>query len=343
MQHVFAPSDSDTPAGFVFDCALPGIRLDRCVAAHMAHMDREAPARSPAASRTQVAAWIRAGHVQVDGAVVTRPAQRLAAGARIRVTPPPVVSARPQAQALPLRVVYEDSDIIVIDKHAGMVVHPAPGHRSDTLVNALLAHCGRDLSGIGGVRRPGIVHRLDRDTSGLIAVAKHDRAHQGLAVQFAAHSASRTYRALVFGVPHPLAGTLEQPIGRHPRHRRKMAVYGLGGKPAFTRYETLVASGIVAAMLRCELRTGRTHQIRVHLSALGYPVIGDILYGSAGLCRRMVRDAGERSVALGVALRGVSRQMLHAESLRLRHPVSGSELCFCAPLPADFCAVMDHL
>ena len=237
-----------------------------------------------------------------------------------------------------LNVVFEDSALIVIDKPSGLTVHPAPGQADGTLVNALLAHCGDDLSGIGGVKRPGIVHRIDKDTSGLLVVAKSDMAHAGLAAQFAAHSVDRAYVAVCFGEPVPPVGRVEGAIGRHPVDRKRMAVRPAGkGKPAITHYRTLVAYR-GASQIECRLETGRTHQIRVHMSHIGHPLIGDPVYG---------RGRGARLAALSEAGRQVARQFprqaLHAGLLGFAHPITGKRMSFDSPLPADLSALVRTL
>ncbi|HEY1300288.1 MAG TPA: RluA family pseudouridine synthase, partial [Stellaceae bacterium] len=244
----------------------------------------------------------------------------------------------PAAQAIDLDIRYEDAHLIVIDKPAGLVVHPAPGNPDGTLVNALIAHCGDSLLGIGGVRRPGIVHRLDKDTSGLIVAAKTEAAHQGLSRDFARRRIDRAYAALVWGVPSPAAGEITGNIGRSPLNRKKMAVLVSGkGKDAVTRYRVERAFGDVAALVECRLGTGRTHQIRVHLAARGHPLIGDSLYGG-----RRARTAG-RGTELAVEIVHFRRQALHAKRLGFSHPVDGRRLEFDSPLPAELHALFTAL
>jgi 23S rRNA pseudouridine1911/1915/1917 synthase len=229
-----------------------------------------------------------------------------------------------------LAIVYEDDDLIVVDKPAGMVVHPAPGNPDRTLVNALIAHCGASLSGIGGERRPGIVHRLDKDTSGLIVAAKNDLAHRALAADFAARRIERLYQAVVWGIPVPREGEIEGAIGRHPVNRKRMAVVKRGGKSALTRYRVIRALGPGASLVQCQLATGRTHQIRVHLAAAGYPLLGDPVYGRETAERRSRLSAAGRA-----ALAGFHRQALHAGTLGFSHPRTGERLHFESALPAD--------
>ncbi len=307
------------------DASAVGQRLDRLLSTALQFL-----------SRTRLKALLQDGMVSADGRPVSDPAYRVQAGQRFTVRVPEAAPAEPAAQPLPLAIVYEDDQVVVIDKPAGLVVHPAPGSPDSTLVNALIAHCGESLSGIGGVRRPGIVHRLDRDTSGLLVVAKTDAAHRSLAAQFARHSIDRAYLALVWGVPAPPAGRIEGNIGRSPRDRKKMAVRREGGKPAATRYRLLRAYGGRAALLECRLETGRTHQIRVHLASRGHPLVGDRLYG------------GSRSVPgqLGAILRAFPRQALHAAELGFDHPTRAERMTFRADLPHDFrelVASLEHI
>lgn len=292
-------------------------------------------------SRSRVKALIESGHVRRDGAPLTDPAQPVRAGAHYELHLPPPEPATPVAQAMPLTILFEDADLIVLDKPAGLVVHPAPGNPAGTLVNALLAHAGEELTGIGGERRPGIVHRLDKDTSGLMVVAKSERAHQALTEAFATRreELERAYLALVWGLPSPSAGEIEAPIGRHPADRKRMAVVAEGrGKPALTRYVTERTFGTACALLRCRLATGRTHQIRVHLSHRGHPLVGDPLY-----CRRVPSAARTLPEPLRAALLGFPRQALHAATLGFRHPVTGAALRFESALPADMAELLRRL
>ena len=287
----------------------------------------------PALSRTRLKALILAGLVvrATDGAGPVRdPAHRVRAGERFDLTVPAARPAQPRPQALPLDVVYEDDDVIVVDKPAGLVVHPAPGHPDGTLVNALLAHCGDSLSGIGGVTRPGIVHRLDKDTSGLMVSAKNDAAHRHLSAQIGEHSVARVYQAVVWGVPAPRQGEIAGNIGRSSANRKKMAVVARGGKPALTRYRVLRVVGTRASLVQCRLTTGRTHQIRVHMAGLGHSIVGDPLYGRDA--RRRLRDAPE---AARRAVAAFDRQALHACLIGFRHPGSGKWLRFTSEIPPD--------
>lgn len=284
----------------------------------------------PALSRSRLKRLIAAGRVRAGGGPVSDPAAKVKAGQNFAIVVPESVDARPAAQQIPLTVIYEDAELIVIDKPAGLVVHPAPGNPERTLVNALLAHCGASLSGIGGVRRPGIVHRLDKDTSGLMVAAKTDAAHSALAAQFAAHTVERAYRALVWGIPHPPQGTIEGNIGRSPRNRKKMSVVNRGGKTALTRYRVVERYGGLASLVECRLTTGRTHQIRVHLASRGHPVIGDAVYGRAKAERKQALPPAARA-----ALEALTRQALDAYLLGFTHPATGERLNFCKNLPSD--------
>jgi 23S rRNA pseudouridine1911/1915/1917 synthase len=310
-----------------------GERLDRALAVALA---LERPDDPP--SRSRIKALIAAGAVTENGATISDPSRRVKSGQALTIAFPATAEAEIVAQRLPLDIVYEDEHLIVIDKPPGLVVHPAPGNPDRTVVNALLAHCGASLSGIGGVARPGIVHRLDKDTSGLLVVAKTDAAHHGLAAQFARHEVQRTYAAVVWGVPRPLRGEIAGAIGRSTRDRKKMAIVGGGrGKPALTRYRVLkpLARG-AASLVECELATGRTHQIRVHLAAKSHPLIGDPVYG---------RPAGRRQVAPAVAALAASfpRQALDAFTLGFQHPASGERLHFTRPYYKDINMLVDNL
>jgi len=312
-----------------------GERLDRFLA-------RAAAARGLALSRTRLKALIEAGQATVDGAPARDPAARFAAGATIALAVPPAEEAAILGEDLPLAVVYEDDDLIVIDKPAGLVVHPAPGHAAGTLVNALVRHCGDSLSGIGGVRRPGIVHRLDKDTSGLLVVAKTDAAHHGLAALFADHgrtgSLRREYLALVWGTPDRAAGTISVAIGRHPFSREKMAAVADGrGRAAVTHWRIVEKLG-PATLIACRLETGRTHQIRVHLAHVGHPLLGDSVYGAGFKTKAARLSAGARA-----ALQALGRQALHAAGLAFDHPVSGEPLAFESPPPEDLTRLINSL
>jgi 23S rRNA pseudouridine1911/1915/1917 synthase len=319
-----------------------GERLDRVLARHLVEL-----------SRSRLKSLIEAGAVEVDGHTIRDPSQRVNSGAAIKVDVPPLQPARPQPEPIPLNVIYEDDDIIVIDKPAGLVVHPAAGNWTGTLVNALIAHCGDSLSGIGGERRPGIVHRLDKDTTGLMVVAKNDRAHAALAAQFADHGRSgapfeRGYLALAWGAPERPHGRIDRPIDRDPRSRDRMAVRA-GGREAVTFWQVLEryravkpaaraaakhhrasSSEAVASLLACRLETGRTHQIRVHLASLGHPLLGDPVYGAGFRTKAALLPQAAQS-----ALADLGRQALHAHILRLKHPLTSEILEFRSELPPD--------
>ncbi|QYK43234.1 MAG: RluA family pseudouridine synthase [Paracoccaceae bacterium] len=345
------PDDDDAPPGDVLrlDIGLePDGRLDKALA-------RAAAAALPpseAPSRSRIAKAIAEGAVSCGGVTLSDANARPEPGAvyEIILSEAAEVAARPEA--IPLSVIWEDADLVVIDKPAGMVVHPAPGAWTGTLVNALLHHCGDSLSGVGGARRPGIVHRIDKDTTGLLVVAKSDRAHRGLSGQFAAHSVARAYLAVVHGLPDPgdprlrgLRGVAAEPGGviristqldRHPTDRQRQAVVEGRGRHAVTRFRVVAAYGKppAAALVECRLETGRTHQIRVHLAHAGHGLVGDPVYG--GRRRLPVRAVGAEAAALA---NGFPRQALHAAELGFDHPVTGKRLDFAAPLPADMQAL----
>lgn len=289
-------------------------------------------------SRSRVKALIEAGRARQGDIILREPAEPVHAGVAYTLDIPPPTPATPQPQAIALNILYEDADLIVLDKPAGLVVHPAPGNLDGTLVNALLAHCGPGFTGIGAERRPGIVHRLDKDTSGVMVVAKTQVANDALTAAFAARDLDRAYLALCWGVPSPLAGEIEGAIGRDPRDRKRMAVVTRGGKPALTRYRTLRAWQTSAALLECRLATGRTHQIRVHLASRGHPIVGDPLY-----LRRIPAAARLLPAPLRQTLLDFPRQALHAARLGFAHPVTGRPLVFETPPPADFRALLEAL
>jgi 23S rRNA pseudouridine1911/1915/1917 synthase len=308
-----------------------------------ARLDRVLAARVSELSRSRLKALILAGQVSISKATVGAapvrdPAYHVAAGDTIIIDVPEAADPVPQGEDIALDIVFEDDDIIVIDKPAGLVVHPAAGHATGTLVNALIAHCGASLSGIGGVKRPGIVHRLDKDTSGLMVVAKNDRAHASLTAQFADHGRTgemrRGYLAFAWGAPNRVRGTVDAPIDRHPHAREKMAVRE-GGREAVTHYEVReVFNGHdgkpVASLLACQLETGRTHQIRVHLAHIGHPLLGDSVYGPH--FRTKASQLGPQSQA---ALAALGRQALHAYLLVLEHPRTGEILHWESSLPKE--------
>jgi 23S rRNA pseudouridine1911/1915/1917 synthase len=325
-----------------------GKRLEVTVAGDegSVRLDRVLAVRLPDLSRSRLKALILDGSVTLASGAVRDPAYHVAKGDTITIDVPEAVAPEPKAEDIALDIVYEDDDIIVIDKPSGLVVHPAAGHETGTLVNALIAHCGTSLSGIGGVRRPGIVHRLDKDTTGLMVVAKNDLAHQSLSAQFADHGRTgemrRGYLAFVWGSPSRQRGTIEAPIDRHPHAREKMAVRQ-GGREAITHWEVRQTfSGRdgkpVAALLACELETGRTHQIRVHLSHIGHPLLGDAVYGP-----HFKTKANQLGPQARAALTALGRQALHAYLLVIEHPRTGQLLHWERPLPEDLLLLQSAL
>lgn len=301
-----------------------GLRLDKALS------------EASGLSRERVKALLGEGRVTLNGARANSASMKPAAGTQFAIAVPPAATAAAEPQDIPLDVVYEDEALIVVDKPAGLVVHPAAGNLDGTLVNALLHHCAGQLSGIGGVARPGIVHRIDKDTSGLLVVAKSDAAHEGLARQFADHSIQRAYRAVCAGRPAPPAGTVRGAIARSPVNRKKMALVAEGrGKHAVTHYRTLQPldlSGASASLIECRLETGRTHQVRVHLSSIGHPLLGDPVYGRPSSKFRAVLQALD-----------FCRQALHAAQLGFIHPISGERLDFRAEMPADMRELIKEL
>jgi 23S rRNA pseudouridine1911/1915/1917 synthase len=312
-----------------------GERLDR-------FLGLAASERRLALSRTRLKGLIEAGHVTIDGVAIRDPAARVTEGAKIEVAPPPAAESALLAEELPLDIVFEDAHLLVLDKPAGLVVHPAAGHENGTLVNALIAHCGDSLSGIGGVRRPGIVHRLDKDTSGLLVVAKTDAAHQGLSALFADHgrtgSLVREYQALAWGTPETPSGVVDAPLGRHPRQREKRAVAPPEhGRIAITHWRLQERLG-PASLISCRLETGRTHQIRVHLAHIGHPIVGDSVYG-AGFKSKAAQLSPEGRAAVA----RLDRQALHAATLGFIHPITGEDLLFKSPPQGDFLFLLNVL
>jgi 23S rRNA pseudouridine1911/1915/1917 synthase len=304
--------------------AADGLRLDKALA------------EASGLSRERVKALLSEGRITLAGSPVEQASLKPAAGTRFRITVPAAIAAKAEAQDIPLSIVFEDDFLIIVDKPAGLVVHPAAGNLDGTLVNALLHHCRGRLSGIGGVARPGIVHRIDKDTSGLLVVAKTDAAHEGLARQFADHSIERAYRAIVAGHPLPVAGTVRGAIARSTSDRKKMALIPDGpdrtrGKHAVTHYRTLqTLDG--AALIECRLETGRTHQVRVHMSSIGHALLGDPVYGRTPSRLRPILSKLD-----------FHRQALHAMELGFVHPVTGEDIRFTSPLPADLAALIGEL
>ncbi len=301
----------------------PADRLDRFLASGLVSGEP--------LSRTRIKALILDGAVTEDGKVASDPAATIRAGATYALRLPPVRDARPVAQDIPLDILYEDADLIVIDKPSGMVVHPGPGQADGTLVNALIAHCGDGLTGIGGEMRPGIVHRLDKDTSGVMLAAKSQRAHTRLTEMFAAHDLERCYRAVLWGMPGDNDGRIEAPLGRSQRDRKKQAVVA-NGRFAATNWTMLRRLPPFASLVECRLETGRTHQIRVHMAHLGHGVVGDPVYGRP-LRSGQMPDAPARDCL--AEMRRFPRQALHAASLGLAHPVTGAPLEFTSDIPPD--------
>lgn len=322
-------------------------------------LDKFLSLRLPEFSRTRIQSLLEAGCISGDkGAIIRNSALKVKCGDKFSIMIPEVEASEIKPVAMELDIVYEDEDILIINKPAGLTVHPAPGHAEDTLVNALLAHCGEGLSGIGGVARPGIVHRIDKDTSGLLAVAKHDKAHAHLARQLKNRTLKRIYQAITWGVPTYAEGTIEGNIGRSPHDRKKMALLKTGGKPATTHYQVLesfyftrptpgkrnmMQRDPVAALVECELETGRTHQIRVHFASHHYPLVGDPVYGSgtqsrlkSGIAKALPEDTLK-------TLQQFNRQALHAKELALVHPITKEEMTFEAPMPDDFFMLLEAL
>lgn len=289
-------------------------------------------------SRSRVKTLIEQGHARRDGEVLSEPSEPVRPGAIYELALPPPAPASPQPQAIPFPILHEDADLIVLDKPAGMVVHPAPGNEDGTLVNALLAHCGEQFTGIGDERRPGIVHRLDKGTSGIMVVAKTQLANNVLTAAFAERDLDRAYLALVWGLPSPLAGDIEGDIGRDRRDRKRMAVVTRNGKPALTRYRVLRAWGTAVSLLECRLATGRTHQIRVHLASRGHPVVGDPLY-----LRRIPAVARSVPEPTRHQLLDFPRQALHATRLGFAHPRTDMVLSFSSQPPEDMGEILTSL
>ena len=305
-------------------------------------IDRVLAARIPSLSRSRLKALILDGQVTVAARTILDPAIQVKSGDVIAVNLPPAEEATPRGEKIPLAIVYEDDSLIVLDKPRGLVVHPSAGHASGTLVNALIAHCGDSLSGIGGVKRPGIVHRLDKDTTGLLVVAKNDKAHKALSKQFADHGREgpleRAYLAFVWGAPDRPKGTIDAPLDRHPHSREKRTVRE-GGREAITHWQLLETFNgkdgkPIASLMSCTLETGRTHQIRVHLAHIGHPILGDETYGTGFKTKVTRLPEAARDVMAGLA-----RQALHAYRLGFEHPETAETLSFTSALPSDLAAL----
>lgn len=308
-----------------------GLRLDKFLSQKM-----------PELSRSRVQSLLEQGCVTCGSATISDASAKTKINQEYSLKIPEAIPSHILPQAMDLDIIFEDEHLLVINKPAGLTVHPAPGNHDNTLVNALLAHCGDSLSGIGGVARPGIVHRIDKDTSGLLVVAKHDTAHNFLSAQLADHTLGRTYNAIVWGAPFPPNGTITGNIGRSPTNRQKMAVVKTGGKPAVTHYKTLQNFSI-ATLVECNLETGRTHQIRVHLTKIGNPLIGDPAYGQSTQSRLNQNIYKHLPAETRSALLTFNRQALHARELRLIHPHSKKEMKFSCPLPQDMLDLLEIL
>jgi 23S rRNA pseudouridine1911/1915/1917 synthase len=321
------PEASATDFAFTVAPEQAGARLDRFLA------DRAEIAEAHI-SRTRIKTLIEQGGAMVAGRMALDANRRLVGGEEVTLQVPPAEPAEPKGEDIALNIVFEDAHLLVIDKPAGLVVHPASGHETGTLVNALIAHCGDTLSGIGGVKKPGIVHRLDKDTTGLMVVAKTDAAHKGLSRLFEDHGRKlhlvRDYMAFVWGAPDRSRGTVDAPVGRHATHRERMAVVPAArGREAVTHFETLEDFGVVA-LVGCRLETGRTHQIRVHMAHIGHPLIGDATYGAGFKTKSALLTPDARA-----AVAALGRQALHAATLGFEHPVTREEMLFESPLPKD--------
>jgi len=299
-------------------------------------LDKALAVLCPALSRTRLKSLIEQGLVGVNGVDITLPKHKVFGGDVIKIAIPPAVDDTPEAQNIPLDIVYEDNDLLVINKPCDLVVHPGAGNPDGTLVNALLHHCGDSLSGIGGVKRPGIVHRLDKETSGLLVVAKNDFAHQGLSAQLADRSLSRIYKALVWKVPNLIKGSVDASIDRHKTNRTKMAVRYAGGRDAITHYHVEKSYGEAMSWITCKLETGRTHQIRVHMQHIKHPLVGDPVYGLARQEGGSLLNRSGYSPEIRDEILAFPRQALHAAEIGFIHPRSEEEMHFSADLPDDF-------
>lgn len=330
--NVMSEEDENESVVFTVSAEDAGGRLDAWLAARCAGMNL---------SRSRLKELILGGAAEVNGESCANPSLKIKAGMEISLLVPPPEDAQPMPENIPLNVVYEDDDLLVIDKAPGMVVHPAPGHATGTLVNALLHHCGNTLSGIGGVRRPGIVHRLDKDTGGLMVVAKNDAAHQGLSAQLSGRELSRVYKALCWSVPQPRKGTVDQPVGRHHIDRQRMTVTRRNGRDAVTHYLVEERFGPAAALLECRLETGRTHQIRVHMAYIKHPLVGDPVYGAQKTAASSLLKKGGFEEGAKEAILAFPRQALHAAAISFIHPATGEEMQFESLLPDDFAGLIN--
>ena len=317
---------------FVVEDAQAGLRLDKALAV-----------LAPEYSRSRLQGLIQGGALMLNGLPCGDVSRKVMPGHVIELRVPEPENAVPEPENIPLDILYEDEHLLVLNKPAGLVVHPGAGNWTGTLVNALLHHCGQTLSGIGGVVRPGIVHRLDKDTSGLMVVAKNDLAHQGLAAQLEDRSLSRIYEALVLKVPTPVKGVVDLPIGRDPRHRLKMSVKGRGGKAARTHYLVKQTYKDVFSLVECTLESGRTHQIRVHMQAIKHPLIGDPLYGPQDTAVKGAAKKGDYDEKTAEILVNFPRQALHAREIAFIHPVNGEEHLYAVDRPDDFNKILKLL
>jgi len=316
---------------------MPGVRKQFTVSdkEHDFRLDVFVSLKTPSISRSQVKRMVEEGDATVNHIPVSKAGLRLKGGDIVEITARPSQPSQITPQNISLNIIHEDHDILVINKAAGMVIHPAPGHYDGTLVNAILHHCD-DLSGIGGVIRPGIVHRLDKDTSGVLLVAKNDKTHLHLARQFKEHEVKKIYQALILGEPREDKGSISSPVGRHPEDRKKMSTKSRRGRDALTHWQVIKRYGDVS-LLRVEIMTGRTHQIRVHLASEGYPVVGDRLYGGRG------RFKSIRDTSLRACFTRLTAHALHAWRIGFVHPRNGQRMEFEAPLPSDMIALIRYL
>jgi 23S rRNA pseudouridine1911/1915/1917 synthase len=326
-------SDTESDSySFVIEAEQAGQRADKTIAALCSDL-----------SRTRLQALIAEGSVLLNHKILENASVKLAAGDIVVVDVPPVLPADPQPENIPIDIVFQDDDLLVINKQAGLVVHPGAGNQTGTLVNALLYHCGDSLSGIGGVARPGIVHRLDKDTSGLMLVAKNDSAHRHLSAQLSDRSLSRVYQAVVLKVPAPPRGKVDAPIGRHASNRLKMAANSKGARDALTHYQVKKNFYDSLALVECTLSTGRTHQIRVHMSYIGHPLVGDPLYGPQETALRAALKKGGYDEKTSQEVLKFGRQALHAGSISFIHPATGEAMSFAVNPPTDFIKLLKSL
>lgn len=324
--------NSENSLSFVLDACYQGSRLDKVLAVLCEDLSREG-----------IKNLILSGNVLLDGSVVKQPSLKVEEGQDVVLSMPEPVPCDPEPENIPFDILYEDGDVIVINKPVGLVVHPGVGNWSGTLVNALLHYCGDTLSGIGGVIRPGIVHRLDKETSGAIIVAKNDMAHRSLSEQLKDRSLTRIYHALVLGVPMPIKGVVDRAIGRHKSHRLKMSVMSPKSREAITRYQVIESFGEFCSLVECQLETGRTHQIRVHMEDLGHPILGDQLYGPQATQLKSKLNKFVYNAEIKELIINLSRQMLHAKRICFIHPRTGDKHQYDCSLAPDFQKVIESL